>query len=99
MFLDVFTPEGFFDLPTPKCCIGNVYSRSLTQPHTHSVSPDMALANHDFLYLVAGDYNIHNPASDPLRVISSTEERTSAPYFHLATDLGYTLLTTQGVFT
>ena len=58
----------------------------------------MAPANHDFPYVVAGDFNIHNPASDPLCVILAMEEQTSARYFEQATDLGCTLLNTPGVF-
>ena len=99
MFLDIFTPEGFFDFSATKFRIGNVYSRSLAQPPTHTVTPATALADYDFPYLVAGDFNIHNPASGPLRVISCTEERALAPYFDQATDLEYTLLNTPGVFT
>ena len=99
MCLDIFTPEGFFGLSTSKFRIGNMYSRSLTQPPIHTVSQAMALTNHNFPYLVAGDFTIHNPVSDPLRVISCTEERASAPYFAQATELGYTLLNTPCVFT
>ena len=98
-FPDIFTPECFFHLSTTKFCIGNVYSRSLTQPTTQTVSRATALANHDFFYLVAGDFNIYDPAADSLHVISSTEERKSAPYFDLATDPGYTLLKTLWAFT
>ena len=99
MFLDIFTPEGFFEFSAPKFRIGNVYSRSLAQPPSHTVCPAMALANHDLPYLVADDFNIHNPPSDPLLVISCTEERASAPYFDQAMDQGYTLLNTPSVFT
>ena len=99
MFLDIFIPEGFFDFSAPKFRIGNVYSRSLAQPPTHTVIPAVALPDYDFPYRLAGDFNIHNPASDPLRVISSTEGRTSATYFDQATDLGYTLLNSPAVFT
>ena len=98
-FLIFLRRKAFFGLSTPKFRIGNVYSRSLTQPPIHTVSPAGAPKNHDFPYLVAGDFNIHNPATDPLRVISCTEERASAPYFDQATELGYTLLNTPGVFT
>ena len=67
MFLDIFTPEGFFDFSTPKFRIESVYSRSLTQPLTYTVSPATTLANHDFPDLVTGDFNIHNLVADPLR--------------------------------
>ena len=65
MFLDIFTPKGFFDSSALKFRIGNVCSRSLTQPPTQMVSPATTLADHGFPYLVTGDFNIHNPASDP----------------------------------
>ena len=99
MFIDIFTPDGFFDFSAPKFQIGNVYSRSLAQPPTHIVLPATVLADHDLPYLVVGNFNIHNPASDPLRFLSSTEERPSALYFDQAADLGNTLLNTPGVFT
>ena len=99
MFLDIFTPEGYFHLSSPKFRVGKVYSPVHTQPSTHTVSPAMCLTNQDSHDLVAGDFNIHNIASDPLCVTSSTEECTSAPYFDQATDLGYPMLNTPGVFT
>ena len=100
MFIDVFTPNGCFESPAPRSRIGNIYSRTLDHPPPfHTVSPDTALEDLDIPYLVAGDFNIHNPASDPLRVISVTEERTSAPYFDCAADLGFALLNTPGIYT
>ena len=76
----------------------NVYSRSLPGS-TMSVGPSDALTDVDFPCLVAGDFNIHNPAADPLRVSSRSEENTSAPYFNRASDLAYSLLNTPGVYT
>ena len=99
IFLDIFTANGFLEFPTPKIQVANVYSRSLEHPPSNSVSPASALADLDFPYLVVGHYNIHNPASDPLCVISSTEEWASAPYFDQAMNLGYTLHNTPGVYT
>ena len=64
-----------------------------------SVSPETAFQQVDFPYLVAGDFNIDNPASDPLRIFSYSEELESAPYYSMASDRGYRLLNTPGVYT
>ena len=47
---------------------------------------------------MAGDFNIHNAATDPTRLLSSKEEKESAPYFDRVSDLGFTLLNTPGVY-
>ena len=99
LFLDIFTLNGFLDISALKFRIENVYSHSLTQPPSNTVPPATALADHDFPYQVVGDFNIHNPASDPLRVISCAEEQASAPYFDQVPDLGYILLNTSVVLT
>ena len=100
MFLNVFTPGGCFGSPAPSFRIGNIYSRYLDRPHSfHTVSPDVGLEDLEIPYLPAGYFNIHNPASDPLRIVSATEERASAPYFDRAADLGFALLNTPGVYT
>jgi len=98
MALEVYTPKGCFGLNFPRFRIGNSYARPLP-PALHSVSPQTALPTFDFPYLVAGDFNIHNAASDPSRLLSLKEERESDPYFNRATDLGYTLLNTPGIYT
>jgi len=66
---------------------------SLTQ-----VSPESSLLDLDHPYLVAGDFNIHNAAADPLRLLSSKEEKESALYFDRASDLGFTLLNTPAIY-
>ena len=53
----------------------------------------------DHPYLVAGDFNIYNPATDPSRVLSLKEEMESALYCNRASDLGFTLLNTPGIHT
>jgi len=98
MALDVFTPEGCFGSNFPRFRIGNAYARPL-HPYPHSVSPDTALQEFEYPYLVAGDFNIHNSATDPSRLLSTKEEKESAPYFALAADLGFTLLNTPGIYT
>jgi len=98
MAVDVYTPKGCFGLKFSRFRIGNSYARPLP-PAPHSVSPETALPAFDFPYLVAGDFNIQNAASDPSRLLSSNGEKESAPYFNRATDLGYTLLNTPGIHT
>jgi len=62
-------------------------------------SPVSSVRNLEYRYLVAGDFNIHNAATDPSRLLSAKEESESTPYFDRATDLGFTLLNTPGVYT
>ena len=96
--LDIYTPTGCFGTGSTKFRLTNVYSRSLPGS-TKSVDPPDALPDFDFPCLVAGDFNIHNHAADPLWVTSRSEEKVSAPYFDQATDLAYSLLNTPGVYT
>ena len=96
--LDIYTPSGCFGTRSPKFRLTNVYSRSLPRS-VKSVSPHDALSDVDLLCLIAGDFNIHNHAVNPLRVISRSEEKASTPYFDRATDLAYSLLNTPGVYT
>jgi len=98
MALEVFTQRGCFGSNYPRFRIGNPYARPLS-PNPQSVSPKTALQDLEYLYLVAGDFNIHNTATDPSRLLSAKEEVESAPYFSLATDIGFTLLNTPGVYT
>jgi len=97
MTLDVFTPQACFGTNSPCFTIGNAYARSLP-PFLHSVPPESSLLEFNHPYLVAGDVNIHNPATDPLRLLTSKEERESAPYVDRASDKGFPLLNTPGVY-
>jgi len=83
MSLEVSTPQGCFGASSSHFTIGNAYARPLT-PFPHSVSPESSLLDLDHPYLVAGDFNIHNAATDPSRLLSSKEEKESAPYFDRA---------------
>jgi len=96
--LDVSTLQGCFGTNFPTLTIGNAYARPLPLL-PHSVSPQSSLLVVDHPYLVAGKFNVHNPATNPSRLLSSKEEKQSAPYFDRATDLGFTLLNTPGVYT
>jgi len=70
MVLDVFTPRVCFGSNFPRFRIGNAYARPLPA-NPHSVSPETALRDLEFPYLVAGDFNIHNAATDPSRLLSA----------------------------
>ena len=65
--------------------------------HARSVAPETAFQQVEFRYLVAGDFNIRNPAMDPLRVFSYSEELESAHFYSMASDRGFRLLNTPGV--
>jgi len=95
---DVFTPRGCFGSKFPCFRIGTSYARSLP-PAPHSVFPESSLLDIEYSYLVAGDFNIDNSATDPSRLLSSKEAREFAPYFDRATDLGFTFLNTPGIYT
>ena len=96
--LDIYTPSGCFGTGSPKFGLTNVYSRSLPGS-IKLVDPPNALPDVDSPCLAAGDFNIHNHAVDPLRVISRSGEKASTPYFDRATDLAYSQLNTPGVYT
>src|SRR5437879_8624469 len=48
---------------------------------------------------MVGDFNIHNPMADSGRDYSPSEMSISFPYFSRATDLGFSLLNTPGIYT
>ena len=98
MTVEVSTPQGCFGTNFLRFTIGNVYARPLP-PFPHSVSPESSLLDLNHPYLVAGDFNIHNAATNPSRLLSSREEKESAPYFDRVSDLGFTHLNTPGIYT
>jgi len=98
MALDTYTPQGCFGSTFPRCSIGNAYTRPINRPSRLGL-PETSCVNYPFPYLVAGDFNIHNPAVNPFRILSSREERESVPYFDEATDLSFSLLNTRGIYT
>jgi len=98
MTLNISTPQGCFCSDFSHFTIGNAYARPLP-PFPHSVSPESSLLDLDHPYLVAGDFNVHNEATDPSRLLSSKQGKQCAVYVDRATDLGFTLLNTPGVYT
>jgi len=99
MALDLFTPDGFFNPSTTGFTIINSYSTKGRSNNTRSVPPDIIFPSSPLSTLTLGDLNIHHPTADPLRVFKEDEIATSTPYFDRATDLGFSLLNSPGVFT
>jgi len=99
MALDLFTPDRFFNPSTTRFTIINSYSTKGRSNNTRSVPPDIIFPTSHMPTLTLGDLNIHHPTADPLRSFKEDEIATSAPYFDRATDLGFSLLNTPGVFT
>ena len=66
-----------------------------------TVSPLVAFPDLSHPTLVVGDFNIHHPLSDPLRVRSHSAEElaTSFLYFFRMAELGFGLLNQPGVYT
>ena len=67
MALDVHTPSGLFDSNHHVLRIYNGYSTNGFSSNIRTVAPEQMFPELDFPCLVAGDFNIHNPLSDPLR--------------------------------
>jgi len=99
MALDLFTPDGFFNPSTTGFTIMNSYSTKCRANNTRSVPPDIIFPSSPLPTLTLGDLNIHHPTADALRVFKEDEIAISTPYFDKATDLGFSLLNTLGVFT
>ena len=99
MALDLCTPNGFFNPSTTSFTIINSYSTKGRANNTRSVPPDIIFPSSPLPTLTLGNLKIHHPTADPLRTLKEDEIATSSPYFDRATDLGFSLLNTPGVFT
>jgi len=99
MALDLFTPDGFFNPSTTGFTIINSYSTKGRLNNTRSVPPDIIFPATPLPTVMLGDLNIHHPTADPLRTFKEDELATATPYFARATELGFSLLNTPGVFT
>ena len=98
MFLYIYTPGSCFGTPASTFRIGNVYAPECSN-HARTVPPEIAFQQLDSLYLVAGDSNIHNPATNPSWVFSYSDELSSAPFHNLASDLRFKHLNAPVVYT
>ena len=99
MALDLFNPDGFFNPSTTSFTIINSYSTKGSLNNTRSFHPDFIFPASTLPTLTLGDLNIHHPSADPLRTFKEDELATSTPCFDRATELGFSLLNTPGVFT
>ena len=99
MALDLFTPDSFFNPSTTGFTIINSYSTKGRSQNTRSVPPDIIFPSSPLPTLTLGDLNINHLTADHLRVFKDDEIATSSLYFHRATDLGFSLRKTPGVFT
>ena len=97
--LELFTPNGVFDRWMVGFIIVNSYSTKRRSNNTRSVPADLIFPNISTPFLTLGDLNIYHPTADPVRTFREDELATSVPYFDRATELGYSLLNTPGVYT
>jgi len=99
MALDLFTPDSFFNPSTTGFTMINSYSTKGRLNNTRPVPPEVIFPVSPLPTLTLGDLNIHHPTADPLRAYKEDERATSVHYFERATELGFSLLNTLGVFT
>jgi len=99
MALDLFTPDGFFNPSTTGFSIINSYSTKGRSNNTRSVPAEVVFVGSATPTLTLRDLNIHHPMSEPFRGFKEDEIATLAPYLDRATELGFSLLNTPGVFT
>ena len=81
MALDVHTPSGHFDSNHHILRIYNGYSTNGSSSNICTTAPEQMFTELDFPCIIAGDFNIHNPLSDPLRDFSPNDIAISAAYF------------------
>jgi len=99
MALELFTPDGYFDPSMVGFTIVNSCSTMGRSNNTRSVLADVIFPQRSGPVLTLGDLNIHHPTAAPLRQFKEDELATSVPYSDRATDVGYCLLNTPGVYT
>src|SRR5207302_1203193 len=87
-----------FSSGLPEFRIINLYSRLGSSSLERTVSPEVAFPPSPLPTLVVGDFHIHNPMAGPVKDFSPTEMLTSFPYFSRATNLGFSLLNTPGIY-
>ena len=98
MPLDVHTPSGLFDSNHHVLRIYNGYLTNGSSSNTRTVAPEQMFSEDDFPCLIAGDFNIHNPLSDPLRDFSPNDIAVSTYYYEPAADMGSSLLNKPRVY-
>ena len=99
MALDVHSASGLFDSNHHILRIYNGYSTNGSSSYIRTVAMEQLFLENNFPCLIAGDFNIHNPLSDPLRDFSPNDIAVSAPYYEQAAEMVFSLLHTHRVFT
>jgi len=99
MSRDIFSQKPMFGSQFHSFRLVNAYSIDSADRKVQSVPPESLFSDPGLLLLVAGDVNIHNLLSDPLRSFSSQEVSSSTPYFEVAALGGFVLLNSPGVYT
>ena len=94
--LDVSSQGTLFGTNFHSFWLINAYSTNTRDHCVHSVSPESRFPTLDVPLLVVGDFNIHNPRSDPLRACSPREIGSSTPYFEKVAQAGFALLNKAG---
>ena len=97
--LDIFAPSGLFDFSFPRFRVTNAYRTYQQSPPYRTLAPQDLFLLLSFRLLVLGDFNIHHPSADPLRVHDPREMSVSHPYFSLTLEHGFFLLNQAGVYT
>ena len=96
--------DSFFNLGLITCSWRPVCQKrgpvmNASSNNTRSVPPEVIFPYSPLPTLTLGDLNIHHPTADTRRVFQEDEIASSTSYFDWATDLGFSLLNTPGMFT
>ena len=97
--IDIFAPEGFFELQFTRFRVINAYNLPLKAAPFRTISPPDLFQDNAFPTMVVGDLNLHHPSADPLRTFDSKEYNLSHPYYSQASEHGYSLLNQPGLYT
>jgi len=96
--LDVSSDEPLFGTDFHSFRVINAYSTNTVDHRIHSFAAEVLFPDLGFPLLVVGDFNIHNPLSDPLRHFSPREIMSSTPYFEKTAESGFALLNPLGEY-
>jgi len=97
--IDIFAPDGFFELQFTRFRIINAYNLPLKSAPFRTIAPPDLFQDNAFPTMLVGDLNLHHPAADPLRTFDSREYNLSHPYYSQASEHGYSLLNQPGLYT
>lgn len=99
MALALFTPPGFFNASLTSFTMINSYRTKAQSNNTRSLPPGLIFPCLPGPTLTPGDLTIHQPTADLLRNFTEVEIAASVHYFDRATEHGFSLLNTLGLYT